>query len=240
MNQKVPGPSSINYCSIDVFFKVANGDFTDETLALTSRLLTWNPEYYSIWNVRRRIVCHLLKGVTTSTQGELDSGGRSDESTEALFDLISNDLTFQLPLLRKFPKCYWIWNYRLWLLEEPSGSLPKSIQQRLWEQELSLASKMLSLDSRNFNGWGYRRKVIASLERLSDQSGGHEQSFTESEFEYTTKMINSNLSNFSAWHNRSVLIPGLLNERQADKQARKKMLDEGKTCLQRIHGKPLK
>ena len=170
--------------------------------------------------------------MTTSTQAEAPSTDRSDTSTEALSNLISNDLKFQLPLLRKFPKCYWIWNYRLWLLEEPSGSLPKTIQQKLWEQELSLAGKMLSLDSRNFNGWGYRRKVIVALERLSHQGDGNEQSLTESEFEYTTKMINTNLSNFSAWHNRTVLIPRLLNARRADEQARKKMLEEGKACSQ--------
>ena len=114
-----------------------------------------------------------------------------------------------------------------------------TIQQKFWEQELGLAGKMLSLDSRNFNGWGYRRKVIAALERLSDQSGGHEQAMTESEFQYTTKMINSNLSNFSAWHNRSVLIPRLLNEKQADKQARKNMLEEGECFFQRIYDKAL-
>ena len=178
--------------------------------------------------------------MNTSFQEEAPSINGIDTGTEALSDLISNDLKFQLPLLRKFPKCYWIWNYRLWLLEGPSGSLPKTIQQKLWEQELSLAGKMLSLDSRNFNSWGYRRKVIAALERLSNGSDGHEQSLTESEFDYTTKMINTNLSNFSAWHNRSVLIPRLLNERRADEQARKKMLEEGKAHPRRIYAKLLK
>jgi geranylgeranyl transferase type-2 subunit alpha len=49
----------------------------------------------------------------------------------------------------------------------------------------------------------------------------------ESEFEYTTKMINANLSNFSAWHNRSKLIPRLLDERNADAAKRRKFLDDG-------------
>ena len=91
-----------------------------------------------------------------------------------------------------------------------------------------LASKMLSLDSRNFHGWGYRRTVVRALESPKISSSGCTDSLVEQEFEYTTKMINTNLSNFSAWHNRSKLIPRLLDERQTDKKARQKFLDEGK------------
>ncbi len=79
--------------------------------------------------------------------------------------------------------------------------------------------KMLALDSRNFHGWGYRRTVVEAIERLGDIS------MAEKEFEYTTKMIKTNLSNFSAWHYRSQLIPRLLNERNARREARAKFLD---------------
>lgn len=91
-----------------------------------------------------------------------------------------------------------------------------------------LAGKMLSLDSRNFLGWGYRRTIVASLESKDLSSDDSTSSMIEQEFDYTTKMINSNLSNFSAWHNRSKLIPRLLNEGQAGHKARCKFLDEGK------------
>ena len=47
----------------------------------------------------------------------------------------------------------------------------------------------------------------------------------EQEFDYTTKMIGSNLSNFSAWHNRSKLIPKMLDERKASKEERRELLD---------------
>ncbi len=87
---------------------------------------------------------------------------------------------------------------------------------------------MLSLDSRNFHGWGYRRTVVSALESNTLQAEGSITDMTEPEFEYTTKMINSNLSNFSAWHYRSKLIPRLLGKRGADHQARRKFLDEGK------------
>jgi geranylgeranyl transferase type-2 subunit alpha len=103
--------------------------------------------------------------------------------------------------------------------------------RKLWQGELQLVTMMLSSDSRNFHAWGYRRFVVTQLERLPVSSGGTDsrtenQSMVEDEFAYTTKMIKANLSNFSAWHNRSKLIPRLLDERQSDDTARRRMLDD--------------
>lgn len=161
----------------------------------------------------------------------------SKEIHDNLVGIISDELSFLLPLMRKYPKCYWIWNYRLWLLEQSIHCLPVSAGRQLWQQELGLASKMLSLDSRNFHGWGYRRTVVRALESSELQTDGSASTLTEQEYEYTTKMINTNLSNFSAWHNRSKLIPKLLTERKADKTARRKLLDEGNlsTCIRLYH-----
>ena len=162
----------------------------------------------------------------------LGENGRSSKvNQDNSVDIISDELSFLLPLLRKYPKCYWIWNYRLWLLEQSTHCLPVSAGRHLWQQELALASKMLSLDSRNFHGWGYRRTVVKALESPELQTDGSASTLTEQEFDYTTKMINTNLSNFSAWHTRSKLIPKLLIEKQADKAARRKFLDEGTKFL---------
>ena len=98
---------------------------------------------------------------------------------------------------------------------------------------------MLSLDSRNFHGWGYRRTVVHALESPELQTDGSASTLTEQEFYYTTKMINTNLSNFSAWHTRSKLIPRLLTEKQADKVARRKFLDEGTALLAMHQSLPL-
>ena len=147
---------------------------------------------------------------------------------EALANLISDDLAFLIPLLRKFPKCYWIWSYRLWLLKEATHLLPAPEARDFWQQELALAGKMLNLDSRNFHGWGYRRTVTQALESDAFQYKGLNTNLTKPEFEYTTKMINSNLSNFSAWHSRSKLITKLLSETDADHETRLKFLDDGK------------
>ena len=120
-----------------------------------------------------------------------------------------------------FPKCYWIWNHRSWILGQANEQLLNTIACRIWEEELGLVSKMLSKDQRNFHAWGYRRHVVKTLEALSGKS------MIEDEFEYTNKMVRLSLSNFSAWHNRSQLIPRLLDERKADDASRKRFLDDG-------------
>ena len=108
--------------------------------------------------------------------------------------------------------------------------LPRPEARKLWQQELALVGKMLSLDSRNFHGWGYRREVVAALESLADD-GEDEHTMTSTELDYTTKMIGTNLSNFSAWHNRSQLILKLLHARSASDTERKKTLDDGELLL---------
>ncbi|KAI4203265.1 MAG: hypothetical protein LQ350_001962 [Teloschistes chrysophthalmus] len=208
-------------------------DYTTEVLQLTTQLLEWNPEYYTIWNHRRRLLRHFFAHGNNNKD--------SDESDRShIQQHLTTDLTFLIPLLRKFPKCYWIWNYRLWLLSEASRLLPPPTTYKLWQQELALVGKMLGIDSRNFHGWGYRRKVVAAMEELSSEidalstDGG---SMTEAEFEYTTRMIKNNLSNFSAWHRRSKLIPKLLDERNASFDQRCRFLDEG-TSEQLIYQRP--
>jgi len=171
-----------------------------------------------------------------------------DDVQQQIDSLLSADLQFLVPLLVKFPKCYWIWNHRYWLLRQTTERLSKEMAHKYWTQELGLVGKMLGRDSRNFHGWNYRRFVISGLEsllavrhivasgtsakELEGQTDKQEQSILESEFAYTTKMIMSNLSNFSAWHNRSKLIPSLLDERKATTEQRKKMFDEELAFIQ--------
>ncbi|KAH8601905.1 geranylgeranyl transferase-like protein type II alpha subunit [Bisporella sp. PMI_857] len=237
--------------------KIAERQYTLEVLELTSKLLAKNPEYYTIWNVRRRLLIYGLfskpsvlsspstesqntsQTVTTTVSSDAFSSSTTNSTTASkaiqpnlsfpipgkngtILELIEADLDFIFPLMIQYPKCYWIWNYRLWLLKEGKARLEPQVARELWSRELTLVGKMLTRDSRNFHGWGYRRIVISELES-SDLNGA---SMAESEFEYTTKMIKANLSNFSAWHNRSKLIPRILNERNADNATRRKFLDD--------------
>ncbi|KAL5046837.1 hypothetical protein BDW71DRAFT_181246 [Aspergillus fruticulosus] len=197
--------------------EIAGRQYTPETLQKLSELLKKNPEYYTMWNYRRRVLLHEFSQAAHEHLSEADM--------DRITTLIQTDLQFLIPLLRSFPKCYWIWNYRLWLLDEAKRLLPKAVARKVWQQELALVGKMLSLDSRNFHGWGYRRFVVETLETLSSD-GENEKSLAETEFEYAKKMIGTNLSNFSAWHYRTKLIQRLLSEKSASDEQRKQILDD--------------
>jgi len=203
--------------------EITDHKFNLDALGQTSKLLQTNPEYYTIWNHRRLILQHLFS--KNNERRELED--EDSRNVPLIAELISNDLDFLLPLLRQFPKCYWIWKYRQWLLDEATRLLPVWDALGFWQRELGLVGKMLSLDNRNFHGWGYRGKVITALETAGLRLMGEGTSMTEEEFQYTTKMIESNLSNFSAWHTRSKLIPRLLDERKADEATREGFLDSG-------------
>ncbi|KAH7320302.1 hypothetical protein B0I35DRAFT_431157 [Stachybotrys elegans] len=238
--------------------QIADSLFNPDTFDLTTKLLRINPEYYTIWNVRRRcLISGLLSKPlagslpstespnssanaipTTSSAESLPSsstatlpdpghpttgtsGTTPDVSTQDR-DTLRAELGFTVPLLIEHPKCYWIWNYRLWILAEAVDRLPTTEARRIWLEELGLVGKMLQKDQRNYHAWAYRRNVVAKLESPALQG----ESMVESEFAQTTSMIRGNLSNFSAWHSRSQLIPRLLEERKADHAARQKFLDQ--------------
>ncbi|KAI1174260.1 hypothetical protein F4777DRAFT_395170 [Nemania sp. FL0916] len=148
---------------------------------------------------------------------------QSDTGTNVAADaeVLRSELAFTIPLLLEYPKCYWIWKYRRWILEQAILRLPRPVASSVWEAELALASKMLLKDRRNFHAWGYRRYLVARLQSPALLG----RSLVEDEFAYTTKMIKDHLSNFSAWHNRSRLMLRLLDERRADDAARTAFLD---------------
>jgi hypothetical protein len=84
------------------------------------------------------------------------------------------------------------------------------IQNSSWCQECSKQTQetvrmtaQSTLTLLPVHGWGYRRYVVANIEKVRGVS------LAKTEFDYTTAKTN-NISNFSAWHNRANLIPTLL------------------------------
>ncbi|KAI1123070.1 hypothetical protein F5Y10DRAFT_61480 [Nemania abortiva] len=158
---------------------------------------------------------------SSPTTGKSGTTADADADIQSDADVLQSELAFIIPLLLEFPKCYWIWKYRKWLLEQATLRLPRPLASNVWEAELALASKMLVKDRRNFHAWGYRRYLVARLESPALLG----RSLAEDEFAYTRKMIKDDLSNFSAWHNRSRLMLRVLDERRADDEARAAFLE---------------
>ncbi|KHN95689.1 hypercellular protein HypA [Metarhizium album ARSEF 1941] len=207
----------------EVRARAASADFTPELFQLTSKLLSINPEYYTIWNVRRRcLLSSLLSPLATSQQQPPAARDAADKKASSDLAVLQSELTFTIPLLVQSPKCYWIWNFRQWALSQAILRLSAAAARQAWQTELDLTSKMLDKDRRNFHAWSYRRLVIGRLESPELQG----ESMAEEEFAYTERIIRRDLSNFSAWHNRSQLIRRLLEERGADAGKRAAMLGQ--------------
>ncbi|SCU94021.1 LAFA_0F19416g1_1 [Lachancea sp. 'fantastica'] len=153
-----------------------NEIYTLEKLKAASDLLELNPEFNAVWNFRRDAITHL-----------------KNELPREFWD---QEIHFTTQQLKSFPKVYWIWNHRLWCLNEyPDSPVEK------WQQELALVHRLLTMDPRNFHSWHYRRIVITRLEQMTQTS------LNQQELDYTTEKINSDISNFSAWHLRATLLP---------------------------------
>ncbi|KAG5982967.1 hypothetical protein E4U55_001019 [Claviceps digitariae] len=214
--------------------RTTNSQYDETTFHLSSKLLRINPEHYTIWNVRRCCLRSTILKTSKQHDHQQNDASETEGGKEAIAaedrqgsqhddeETIRSELMFTIPLLMEFPKCYWLWKYRSWILLQAIERLSTAVARTVWEEELGLVGKMLHRDRRNFHAWDYRRHVVAQLE--TSRLGG--TSMVEAEFAFTTKMINWDLSNFSAWHNRSQLIPRLLDERKADEAARKAFLEE--------------
>lgn len=203
--------------------QAVSGTYDLVLFQLTTKLLRLNPEHYTIWNVRRRcLVSGLLTRAGDQQGSDAQDQALDSKNQESEANVLHSELAFTIPLLMQFPKCYWIWGFRQWILSQAIIRLPVPVTREIWRTELGLTSKMLDKDPRNFHAWGYRRIVVAKLE--SPELRG--KSMAEDEFAYTTEMIGRNLSNFSAWHNRSQVIPALLEERGADDEMRAAFLAE--------------
>ncbi|XP_059612784.1 geranylgeranyl transferase type-2 subunit alpha [Phlebotomus argentipes] len=106
-----------------------------EMLELTRKLLSSNPDIYTLWNIRKECF-----QVMRESLGE-----------EELKDLHKGDLLFTEQCLQVNPKSYGAWHHRGWILEtRPDPD---------WKRELELCTRYLKLDERNFLCWNYRRYV---------------------------------------------------------------------------------
>ncbi|GAA6061979.1 hypothetical protein JCM10212_005223 [Sporobolomyces blumeae] len=188
-------------------------DYSDETLALSARVLEINPEFQTGWGLRRNVLLN---------------GPLKDADPQARQRTLEQDLALTNLALRSNPKIYAVWEHRKWVLE----TMPDAD----WAGELKLVDLFLEKDGRNFHSWDYRRYLIESILSLGSEPDPSSSSrtkplpnpTTESELAYTTRKISANFSNFSAWHYRTKLLSRLWEERgiEAGSQERAERVDQ--------------
>ncbi|XP_063313228.1 geranylgeranyl transferase type-2 subunit alpha [Pelobates fuscus] len=122
------------------------GELDNEALEVTAQILTLNPDFASLWNLRREVFLH---------------SGKS-RSPEEMRPLYVAELSFLENCLRISPKSYGTWYHRCWVMEH--------IHEPDWARELALCNRFLEIDERNFHCWDYRRFVTkSSFVSLSDE-----------------------------------------------------------------------
>jgi len=151
-------------------------NLTLDAFKLTTKLLNMSADCYSIWNYRKEILTDLETTLPDST-----------------LERYKDELKWIEQLLPQHPKSYWVWFHRKWLVLR--------IPDMDWSRELSLCTRALDLDIRNFHCWNYRRFVT-----------NYGKVTTQSELDYTTKKIEQNFSNYSSWHQRSYLLKNIAND----------------------------
>eukprot|EP00164_Ancoracysta_twista_P002914 GFYU01003878.1.p1 GENE.GFYU01003878.1~~GFYU01003878.1.p1 ORF type:complete len:637 (-),score=114.60 GFYU01003878.1:44-1954(-) len=119
-----------------------DGVKTQESLALTTKVLEVNPEFSTVWNFRREII-----------QSLFDS-----QSEEQIQQQFQGELRLTELGLAKNPKVYCVWHHRLWTVTHARAKCDL-------EREIGLCAKLLKADERNFHCWKYRAQLVRMVNR---------------------------------------------------------------------------
>jgi geranylgeranyl transferase type-2 subunit alpha len=190
--------------------------FTRADLALCTDVLELCGEYYTVWNLRKRVLLALFSDGTSSSAAPVapdaapdaaaaaGGGGATNDSSvppgtavgaPSGADVFASELKFGKHAIARSPKSYWCWAHRKWLFDVGLARVSPPVVPD-WETELKLCAQLLDLDQRNFHCWSYRRFVVA---RRGGEHGA-------TELQFTRQKIDQNFSNYSAWHQRSLLL----------------------------------
>lgn len=152
------------------FAQRETNELNRSALETTTELLSLNPELYSAWNFRRKVLYTLfeqqderhpsiesnqpIKDIFANLRIDAEQGipSKTATSEKGSFgsqkrSLLQEDLELTIQALQMHPKVYWIWNHRKWCLQE----LPAEDEDGLkkWKEEIGMVNKMLELDARN-------------------------------------------------------------------------------------------
>ena len=91
------------------------GDKSAKALGLTSKLLSMNPDYYTLWNYRREILLDMHSAELGLTEGTPKKGEKIPKSIGSSVCEVELNLCKE-GILRN-PKCYGAWWHRAWIFQ---------------------------------------------------------------------------------------------------------------------------
>lgn len=119
----------------DIRAEIQSADDHEEYFKLTSELLLINPDFYTVWNIRREaLLAHINR-----------------QSEDEALRVCKDELAFTMDCLRKNEKSYSVWQHRIWILSK----MPRSE----YKSEILLCNSFLAKDERNFHCWNYRNHI---------------------------------------------------------------------------------
>lgn len=116
--------------------EIKTRDNLGEFFKLSSELLLTNPDFYTVWNIRREA---LLENLSRQT---------SDADIKVMW---KDELEFTVDCLKRNEKSYSAWQHRIWILSQ----MPNSE----YEKEILLCNSLLAKDERNFHCWDHRNYI---------------------------------------------------------------------------------
>lgn len=119
---------------------IESAESHDDIFKLASELLLINPDFYTVWNIRREALLEHVR--------------RHPEQAESIW---KDELSFTIECLKKNEKSYSVWQHRIWILSR----MPSSE----YETEILLCNTFLAKDERNFHCWDYRSYISDIAQR---------------------------------------------------------------------------
>jgi geranylgeranyl transferase type-2 subunit alpha len=101
-------------------------EWADNILECSNNILISNPEYYTVWNERKRAILIKFKSSDCAP-------------------FIKQELMINLLAIKANPKSYSAWYHRRWFIEKYCEKIKGDVAK----EELKLLSQLLDLDCRN-------------------------------------------------------------------------------------------
>ncbi|KAK2550991.1 Geranylgeranyl transferase type-2 subunit alpha [Acropora cervicornis] len=173
--------------------KRKNGDMDKESLSLSEQVLSANPDYLTLWNLRREIFLRM----------------KEENSADALQEICQRELSFLTNCLQVNPKSYCVWHHRQWIMEFMPQPSWKEELLHCWDyrrytvnkanispvDEFNFSTEKIRENFSNYSSWHYRSKLLPLIHpcQSGDMERVEEEALMKGESEASTTSNESHL-----------------------------------------------